>query len=485
MNPAMRRRLHTAICIVFLILAKSLTRQACADIGSLGFQPEFSSQTRIEELERAVAELQTELESMREEATFRATLADFPIAAAECDDATGAPSTHYVTYDDGWTLRPRDLAHSPFELKFNIHNQFRFTNLATSSETFTDAAGNIQPTPSRNDFDINRGRFIVSGSAFDPNLRFYTNIDYNTVATRPVQLLLSWISYRFSDALTLGMGLGKVPGAWEWNETSRFTLGAERTMATTFFRPSITAGIWAQGSLGDHLHYHTLVGDGFNTFSLRAAELDTNLAFSTLMWWEPYDQFGRGFSDLEHHDSLSLRIGHGFTFDATDSNPIGEPGPEQTLIRLSDGTRLVEPDALAPNVTVNAFDVSLYTVHLGAKRRGVSFAAEYFLRWLTSITANGPLPADSIFDHGFFVQGGIFAIPQRLEVYAIASRVQGDFGSGAEFGTGTNWYIGGRRGNRFTLEATQIDDSPAQQDRTGFVAGSSGTLIRAQWWHFF
>lgn len=484
MDPVTRHRLHTAIAISFLILAEFLVPPACADLGDSEILPDQTNLARIDQLERVVAELQLEIGALRDEAAFRSTVSPSPIAAADCDANASYPS-HYITYDDGWALRPHDTVRSPYELKFNIHNQFRFTNLATTSDSFEDAAGNVHPTPSRNDFDVNRGRFVVSGYAFNPQLRFYTNIDYNTVSTRPVQLLLSWISYRFSDALELGMGLGKVPGTWEWNETSRFTLGTERTMATTFFRPSITAGVWAEGRLGEHVHYHALVGDGFNTFSLRAAELDTNLAFSTLAWWEPFDGFGPGFSDLEHHQSLSLRIGHGFTFASNDSDPIGEPGPEQTVIRLSDGTRLVETGALAPGVTVNAFDISLYTVHLGVKRRGVSFAAEYFLRWLTSIEGNGALPVNSLFDHGFFTQGGIFVIPQRLEVYGVGSYVQGDFGSGSEFGAGVNWYVDGRRGNRLTVEATRLDDSPAQQDRTAFVAGSSGTLIRVQWWHFF
>ena len=76
-------------------------------------------------------------------------------------------------------------------------------------------------------------------------------------------------------------------------------------------------------------------------------------------------------------------------------------------------------------------------------------------------------------------------MPKRLEVYAIGSQVTGDFGTGTEFGGGLNWYVGGQRGNRFSAEVTDVRDSPAEQDRTGFVAGASGTLFRVQWWHFF
>jgi hypothetical protein len=152
---------------------------------------------------------------------------------------------------------------------------------------------------------------------------------------------------------------------------------------------------------------------------------------------------------------------------------------------LSDGTRLVERGALAPNVAVNQFDISLYSVHLGLKRRGFSASVEYMFRWLTALEGTGPLPIDSIFDHGFFASAGAFVLPQRLELYALGSQVDGEFGNGTEVGGGLNWYVGGRRGNRFTCEYVKVDDSPAQQSRTGLVAGASGGLIRAQWWHFF
>jgi hypothetical protein len=451
------------------------------------------SALRIYELEQAVGSLQSQIELLKQSPVRIATARDDALLFCDpscngCDtcatSSCDSPS-HFVTYDEGWVIRPRNPVQSPFELKFNLHNQFRYTGFANSVDSFTDNAGVTTPIAPRNDFDINRGRFVFSGYAFDPNMSFYTNIDYNTVARNPVLLLLSWISYRFGDALTLSMGLGKVPGTWEWQVSSRFTLGAERTMATTFFRPSITAGIWAQGALRPDLFYQAMIGDGFNTFSLRAAELDPNLAYSGLTWWEPLGSFGIGFSDLEYHESLSIRLGHGLTYAANDADPIGEPGPEQTVIRLTDGTRLVERGALAPGVTVNQFDLSLYSVHLGLKYRGMSFSTEYFLRWLTSLAGTGPLPVNSIFDHGFFAQGGGFLVPERLELYARGSLVTGDFGTGTAVASGVNWYAGGKRGARFTFDAAYVDDSPTSQNRTGFVAGGSGALFRVQWWHFF
>ena len=202
-------------------------------------------------------------------------------------------------------------------------------------------------TPDRNDFDINRGRLVFSGYAIDERLEFYANVDFNTVADQQIQMLMAWIRHPLDPAFNIAYGLGKVPGTWEWQESSRFTQGAERSLATTFFRPSMTAGIWADGELPRGVFYRALVGDGFNTFSLNASQLDTNLVYSGLVWWEPLGAFGVRFSDVEYHSQGVVRLGHAYTYTRQDADPQGEPGPEQTVIRLSDGTRLVEVSAFS------------------------------------------------------------------------------------------------------------------------------------------
>lgn len=442
---------------------------------------------QMAELEATIAELQSRLESL--EAQSQPILVPHNDAA---DDRLPPPMmapvpllSHGVTYDGGWVIRPFDPERTPFELKIGLQNQFRHTGFASDEPSVVNSAGRTVPTPSRSDFSINRGRIVFSGYALDPLLEFYANVDYNTVADEQFQILMAWIRHPFHPAFNLAYGLGKVPGTWEWQESARWPLGAERSLATTYFRPSITGGIWADGELSPGWHYHVLVGNGFNTFTLQSSELDDNLAYSGMMWWEPWGDFGQGFSDLEFHDASVLRLGHALTFSRQDGDPGNGPGPEQTAIRLSDGTRLVEVGALAPGATVNQFDITLYAVHAGWKHRGMSFAGEYFLRWLTNIEATQPIPEHSLFDHGFLLQAGAFVVPERLELFTRGSVVHGAFGSGSEISGGVNWYVQGQRNWRFTFDIARIDDSPAQQDRTGFQAGASGLLVRSQVWTSF
>jgi hypothetical protein len=411
------------------------------------------------------------------------------LVVSACDPAPAlsncTPATHSVVYDEGWILRPFDASRMPFELKFSFHNQFRYTGFANEAAAVVNSAGNIVPTPPRNDFHINRGRIVLAGYAIDPLLEFYANIDYNTVAEQQIQMLMAWVRHPFDPAFNVAYGLGKVPGTWEWLESARFTLGAERSLATTFFRPSMTAGVWVDGEMYGGWNYHLLVGNGFNTVGLNTTQLDTNLVYSGMAWWEPLGPFGNGFSDFDDHASPVLRFGHALTYDRHGADPTGEPGPEQTVVRLSDGTRLVEAAALAPGVTVNQFDLTLYSVHSGVKYRGWSVSAEYFFRWLTRIQADGPIGNHAYFDHGFFAQVGVFAAPQSVELFGRGSAVYGPFGNGSEVGGGLNWYVVRTPNWRFTADVAYVSDSSAQQDRTGFSAGASGTLVRMQMWTYF
>lgn len=503
-------------CITILLLAACL---ACAGVPGaasepLVFAPQSANskshdpqdlQLRIHQLEASLHRVQQQLDDLTDagaqhpQGTIDPTLPAFCRSTSFLEDegkfssevelanhCPPAPQNRYfVEYDQGWLLRPARPDQSPFSLKFNSQTQFRYTGYANASDSFTDRAGVTTPINSRNDFDINRGRLIFSGYAFNPETKFFTNIDYNSVSARQVQLLQAYLQHDFSPSFEIRYGITKVPGTWEWQESSRVTLGAERTMATTFFRPSMTAGIWARGDLTDALHYEAMVGDGFNTFTLNAAQLDSNFAYSTMLWWEPLGKYEAGFSDFEQHESKVVRLGHAFTYTRNEADPTGEPGPEQTVIRLSDGTRLVDPGALAPGVTVNQFDILLYAAHLGFKHRGASISLEYYLRWLSELQGSAPLPFDNIFDHGFYVQAGRFWLPKKLEFYGLGSYVTGEFGDGSEIGGGLNWYVHESRNWRMTFDTVHLSTPPTVQSRTGLQVGGSGLLFRVQSWMYF
>ena len=72
-------------------------------------------------------------------------------------------------------------------------------------------------------------------------------------------------------------------------------------------------------------------------------------------------------------------------------------------------------------------------------------------------------------------------VPQKLELFSRNSFVTGAYGSGTEIATGLNWFaLKGKSNLRYTFDTAWLDSSPADQNRTGFVSGQSGLLIRTQ-----
>jgi hypothetical protein len=446
----------------------------------------------------AVSEAQPTLVSSLEEINYPETLSaanlprlmlaksqeEGPISAAitPLSDSWEQRPISNTGYDNGFFIKSANQASSPFLLRTNLQFQFRLTNFGPQQPQWEDSAGRIRPIQQRNDFDINRGRVIFSGNAVDPDLNYYVNLDYSTLGGDRVTILLAWLNYRFHRAFELYFGKGKVPGGREWLVTSMATQAPDRSMATTFFRPSITTGIWARGEPVDKSFYQFAIGNGFNTAAAGFRELDTNFVYSANLWREPLGDFGLLYSDWQWSPTPVVRWGGSLTSSRQSGTQVGSPVPEDTFIRLSDGTDLTVQGALAPGVTVTDYTVSLATMDFGLKYKGYSLHGEYFFRWLSDIIGNGPIPSNrrSLFDHGFLAMGGHFLIPKTWEIYLRNSNVFGPFGGGNEYAGGMNWFVKGKQNWRFTLDAAYLHRSPTEQLRTGYEVGASGMLFRAQ-----
>jgi hypothetical protein len=76
---------------------------------------------------------------------------------------------------------------------------------------------------------------------------------------------------------------------------------------------------------------------------------------------------------MEDHPSLSPRIGTNLAISREANQGLGEPGahnPEDTIIRLSDGTPLFRPGALWRGVVLSSANVQLWTIYAALKCRG-------------------------------------------------------------------------------------------------------------------
>ncbi|MFO0954141.1 MAG: hypothetical protein U0835_23900 [Isosphaeraceae bacterium] len=400
--------------------------------------------------------------------------------------ATHDPWKHFgrfrVDYENGLAILPENVDDTPFSLRVKSQNVFRYTGFARDATFFIDSAGNRVPIDNSNYFGVTRGRIIFSGTALLPKLTYLLNIDYNSVTSNPIGFRAYELGYRFSRALVLSVGQSKVPGSREWLESAFSPLqGPDRSMATTFFRPSLSQGVWINGQPRDGLYYHAMASNGFNTLNLLPNRLNNRFCYSVSTWWEPWGDFGRGYSDLQDHEEAAVRLGGSYTYAIGRGSQSESDAVENSPVRLSDGTIITTPGALAPGVTVQTYDISLAAVDLAYKRRGLGLSTELYFQNLLGLRGTGPLPLDHTSAFGGFVQGGYFVLPQKAEVYARSSYVTGRYGSGSEVAGGFNWFfLDGKDNLRFTFDAAWLERSPAGQSRTGYVAGQSGLLIRTQ-----
>jgi len=385
-------------------------------------------------------------------------------------------------FDGGFKISPRDKKKNPFELKINGRLQFRWSAFQRDSETFTNRAGTIG-VPSRNDFEIERGRLEFKGYILDPKIKYYFNLDADTDDNHDVIFHDFWFDRVINDNLTVRLGKAKVPGSYEWLESSTTTRFADRSVSTTYFRADRSLGIWFLGETPNETYYQIGITNGFRTTDLEPEDVDNNFAYTALTYHDFGSDFGSGHSDLEYHTRPSFRVGSSFSYNNTNPLDGGVPSAEQNFPRVSDGARLVDTGALTPGVTINDFDQYLLSAFISGKYRGFSFNAEYYARSLQNFgTVEGVSPGiNDLFDSGFYVDAGYLLIPEKLEVNGRISQIDGLFGDSWEYAAGWNYFLNGTHKNKLSFDATVLDGIPTSSSSPNFELGQDGILYRLQY----
>lgn len=399
-----------------------------------------------------------------------------------CDDC----SCFDVGYHNGIFLGACDKEGQSFELKVNGRIQFRYAGFSRDVTSYTDNAGVTIPVRNRSRFDIERARLILSGHVFDEKWKYFLQLDGDTDRGSQVVFFDYWWAYQFGEPLEILVGKTKVPGTRQWLLPAFNTRLVDRPMASGFFRPGRTQGVWAMGKLGQSAHYETMIGNGYRTGTLTPQQVNDEFVVASTFYWDPLGDYGPQVIDFANVDHAVTRLGSSFVYakqSGVDNS--GSPIPESGFARLSDGTVLTSTAALAPGVTVNAYDVLLVSLDAAAKHRGWSFDAEYYLRWLENLRADGALPVSELFQHGFYVEGGYFLVPQTLDFNVRYSQVRGDFGTSSEYAAGFNFFPRQTLNVKMSFDVTWLDGAPTSVTSSDFIVGDDGTLFRVQLQAFF
>jgi len=389
-------------------------------------------------------------------------------------------------YQDGIVIwQTPDDAKVPFLLKYNINSQVRYLNTTSGEETFTDHLGAVRGVNLRNDITVNRTMFILGGYIFDPRLRYSSTV-WTSAGSNSI-VIAGNIGWQFNKAFTLTGGYTGVPGSRSLVATFPFFQSTDRTMADNFFRPGFTQGIWANGEVTRGLHYLAFVGNGLNTLNISAAKIDENLMAAGSVWWEPLGEYGppgksrNMYDDYYASPDLRIRLGTSFTWAREDRfSDLDQSSPENTSMHNSDGVLTFATGAFAPGVTVDNATYRMWAIDWGLKKYGWSVNGQYFFRWVDDFEADGPIPIDTMFDHGFELSAAAFILPKQLMAYGRGSMVFGEFRDSWEAGVGVKWYFVPTERMWLTAEVMRVVDVPYGGVFTPYTAGLTAWVPMVQ-----
>ena len=464
-----------AFALVSLVLATGVARAPAADLTDVDATAVEPAQYMEESLTH---------EDPDQEARIRA-LVDQAVAAR----LANIPRPRYIPATDIAPPKGLLLFHStdqagtvPFALAMNGFMQLRWLEFARESRSWTDSRGIVRPVKNINTFNLNRVLLSFSGHVLDERL-VYRAMLFGTsdMGVRSAFVPLGTVGWKFSEAVTLAGGVTIVPSSREWVDAQPWTLGVDRSMANTFFRPGYSPGVFAVGSLlDDEVQYQAGVWNAIDGGQAGVLREGTSMAWAGNTWWEPWGPFGIGASDMEHHEDPVIRVGTSGVYAPTYANPIVGNNPEDTIVRLSDGTPLAATGALGGRTVVDRFLYKLATVDAAWKWQGVGLFCEYYWRLLDDFSGEGPFDRSSIFDQGGMAYLSWCFVPRTYEIYGRSSVVTGPYGTGQEYGGGLNWYLKKTRQARLTFEALHINRNPAQNFLYPYRAGYTGTAIQTQ-----
>lgn len=396
----------------------------------------------------------------------------------EKDQGVDFPLDYFTDYKDGFVIRPMDIASSPFEMKVNGWIQFVHHAFARNVETWQDNAGITRPVRNRNAFDIERGRLVLSGTAIDPDISYFLQLDGDTDGEESVDFFDYWFAGQVTENLQLQFGKRKVPAGRQWLLSGRSSRLVDRPMSNDFFRPDRTTGIFGRGKLLQRLYYEWMVGNGYRTANLAPIATDNRFTYAATSYLDLNNDFGPRIVDFEHERKHKVLVGHSFVYSPQSGDALGLPLGEADFLRLADGTRLTQTGALAPGATVFEFDLIFYGLDAAWKWNGWSFNTEYFWRWINDLQADKPLPRSQIWQQGFYVEGGYFLLPQFLDANWRYSRVNGVYGNASEIAAGFNLYPFHKPTLRLAFDFTFLDGSPLQNTASNILVGDDGVLFR-------
>ncbi len=308
------------------------------------------------------------------------------------------------------------------QLVLNEDNQVTLNVSAFAQARYTWA--HRDNVPRTQTFDLALGRLALFGSALNPKVGYFFQLETTTFGNNNrVTMLDAWLKYSFSRRVELQAGRMLLPYSREFYTHPGNLLFADLSIADYAFNLSRAVGFGASGKTG-RMSYHGVVMN-----SVRALD-------------------GAGQQNMNRDLAMVGRVEFDILapYGYLGSAP-GPPAKAQFSVGVAAGFNPVD-EASAFQNTMPGDRTRNLTVDSGFRWKRLTLQAALYHR------RNGlQHPARLVNnDWGLYGQGGIYLVPKRLELAARLSRVDFDrsntpqvAGGATENTVGMNYYIHGHQ----------------------------------------
>jgi len=374
-----------------------------------------------------------------------------------------------------------DIVRTKFgSLNVSIYAMARYLNQMPGHQTWYDHLGREREFVGRNDFYWHRVMIWFSGFLGTPKLT-YTATAW-TVTTTQQTLVYGNIQYRLNKHFRFGIGIAPNLSIRSMQGPFPFYSSTDRTMGEESLRGGFTNGFFVSGEIVPKLNYTVMLGNNLSTLGIQASKLTRNLSKSvSLVWMPTTGEFGPrgGIVDMEEHQKLATRFGGSYVHSREDRfNNVGQPSPDNTQVRMTDGVLFFETGALADGVTVDNADYDMFAFDAGVKYKGFNLQTELYWRKLSDFNADGPLPRTHLIDYGYSFQANYMAVRRLLNIYMVHSLFFDAFKRRPwELGGGVNIYPLKNRSWRLNGQVIYVYKSSAGGTFGLYTAGQTGPTV--------
>jgi len=364
-------------------------------------------------------------------------------------------------------------------LNISFYGLIRYMNQMPGTQTFRDHLGRERTVETRHDINWHRSFVWISGFFWNP--KFLYTISIWSLPTTEQTLVFGLLRYVVHRAFVLGAGIGPNLTARSMQGSWPFWASSDRQMAEEFYRGGFSSAFFITGEPVPGLFYTASLNRSVSQLGITALNDNRSFSYSASVWAMPTTgEFGPrgGFGDLEDHQKPATRFGVSACHAEEDRYAPNDQPPRHAQLRLSDGVNPFEAGALADGVVVTTLDYDEIAFDAGFKYKGFAFQAEYGFRRLSDFRATGPIPNETIVDHGFFAQAGYMIVRKYLGLYTTVSYIFDEFDRKPwEISGGASFYPFGNRNLRLNLHYIHVERSPTGSSFGFYTAGQTGDTI--------